>query len=184
MLVRREALQSAGFMDERFFLFCDETDLCLRIKQAGWEVHHPADLTILHYAGKAGWNPKLEAQGAYAPNRSTSRSTSRPLTVSPLLRPSPLATACALLHGRRNVSEENLHGRPSALFSVVDRLPSGSRRASRFVLNSAGVRKVELKSVPVSTLARVAVEEGEGDEVFWFLKAERHAVADADLGVG
>jgi GT2 family glycosyltransferase len=66
MLVRREALQSAGFMDERFFLFCDENDLCLRIKQAGWEVRHLPDLTILHHAGKAGWNPKLEAQGAYA----------------------------------------------------------------------------------------------------------------------
>lgn len=66
ILVRREALQSAGFMDERFFLFCDENDLCLRIKQAGWEVRHLPDLTILHHAGKAGWNPKLEAQGAYA----------------------------------------------------------------------------------------------------------------------
>ena len=66
MLVRREALQSAGFMDERFFLFCDEPDLCLRIKQAGWEVRHLPDLTILHHAGKAGWNPKLEAQDAYA----------------------------------------------------------------------------------------------------------------------
>ena len=66
VLVRREALQSAGFMDERFFLFCDENDLCLRIKQAGWQVRHLPDLTILHHAGKAGWNPKLEAQGAYA----------------------------------------------------------------------------------------------------------------------
>jgi len=66
MLVRREALQSAGFMDERFFLFCDEPDLCLRIKQAGWEVRHLPDVTILHHAGKAGWNPKLEAQNAYA----------------------------------------------------------------------------------------------------------------------
>lgn len=66
MLARREALQSAGFMDERFFLYCDETDLCLRIKQAGWEVRHLPDLTILHHAGKAGWNPRLEAQGAYA----------------------------------------------------------------------------------------------------------------------
>ena len=63
MLVRREALQSAGFMDERFFLFCDETDLCLRIKQAGWEVRHLPDLTILHHAGKAGWNPKRESAG-------------------------------------------------------------------------------------------------------------------------
>ena len=66
VLVRREALQSAGFMDERFFLFCDENDLCLRIKQAGWEVRHLPDLTIMHHTGKAGWNPKLEAQGAYA----------------------------------------------------------------------------------------------------------------------
>jgi len=66
LLIRREALQSAGFMDERFFLFCDENDLCLRIKQAGWEVRHLPGLTILHHTGKAGWNPKLEAQGAYA----------------------------------------------------------------------------------------------------------------------
>ena len=66
LLVRREALQSAGFMDERFFLYCDETDLCLRIKQAGWEVRHLPDLTILHHADKAGWNPKREAQAAYA----------------------------------------------------------------------------------------------------------------------
>src|SRR6187200_2535580 len=55
-----------GFMDERFFLFCDENDLCLRIKQAGWEVRHLPDVTILHHAGKAGLNPKLDAQGAYA----------------------------------------------------------------------------------------------------------------------
>ena len=66
MLVRREALQGAGFWDERFFIYSEETDLCLRIKQAGWEVRHLPDLTILHHAGKAGWNPRVEAQGAYA----------------------------------------------------------------------------------------------------------------------
>jgi GT2 family glycosyltransferase len=66
MFIRRAALQSAGFWDERFFMFCDETDLCLRIKQAGWEVRHLPDATILHHAGKAGWSPKREAQGAYA----------------------------------------------------------------------------------------------------------------------
>jgi len=66
VLVRREALQSAGLMDERFFIYSEETDLCLRIKQAGWEVRHRPDLTILHHAGKAGWNTKMEAQAAYA----------------------------------------------------------------------------------------------------------------------
>jgi GT2 family glycosyltransferase len=66
MLVRWEALQSAGFMDERFFLFCEETDLCLRIKQAGWEIRHVPYLKILHHANKGGWNRQLEAQVAYA----------------------------------------------------------------------------------------------------------------------
>jgi N-acetylglucosaminyl-diphospho-decaprenol L-rhamnosyltransferase len=66
MLLRHEALQSAGFMDERFFLYCEETDLCLRIKQAGWEIRHLPYLTILHHANKEGWNPRLDAQAAYA----------------------------------------------------------------------------------------------------------------------
>jgi GT2 family glycosyltransferase len=66
MLVRSEALQSAGFMDERFFLYCEETDLCLRIKQAGWDIRHVPDLTILHHANKAGTNPRLDAQAAFA----------------------------------------------------------------------------------------------------------------------
>ena len=66
MLVRWEALQSAGFLDERFFLYCEETDLCLRIKQAGWEIRHLPYLTILHHAKKEGWNPRLDAQAAFA----------------------------------------------------------------------------------------------------------------------
>jgi N-acetylglucosaminyl-diphospho-decaprenol L-rhamnosyltransferase len=66
MLARWEALQSAGFFDERFFLYCEETDLCLRIKQAGWDVRHLPDLTVLHHANKAGWDVRLEAQAAYA----------------------------------------------------------------------------------------------------------------------
>jgi N-acetylglucosaminyl-diphospho-decaprenol L-rhamnosyltransferase len=66
MLARWEALQSAGFMDERFFLYCEETDLCLRIKQAGWEIRHLPYVTILHHENKAGWNARLDAQAAYA----------------------------------------------------------------------------------------------------------------------
>jgi N-acetylglucosaminyl-diphospho-decaprenol L-rhamnosyltransferase len=66
MLVRWQALQSAGFLDERFFLYCEETDLCLRIKQAGWEIRHLPHLEILHHANKAGWNPRLDAQAAFS----------------------------------------------------------------------------------------------------------------------
>ena len=65
MLARREALQSAGFLDERFFIYSEEPDLCLRMKRAGWKVCHLPDMTIVHHAGKAGIRPKMLAQDAY-----------------------------------------------------------------------------------------------------------------------
>jgi N-acetylglucosaminyl-diphospho-decaprenol L-rhamnosyltransferase len=66
MLVRRAAIESAGNWDERFFLYCEETDLCLRIHQAGWDIWHFPQLTIVHHANKAGWNESLAAQSAFA----------------------------------------------------------------------------------------------------------------------
>jgi GT2 family glycosyltransferase len=66
MLLRWSALQSAGFLDERFFLYCEETDLCLRVIRAGWEVRHLPGLTILHHADKEFANTRLQAQAAFA----------------------------------------------------------------------------------------------------------------------
>jgi GT2 family glycosyltransferase len=65
LLARREALESAGFFDERFFIYSEETDLCLRIKNAGWEIRHLPTMTVLHHAEKAGINPKMAAQDAF-----------------------------------------------------------------------------------------------------------------------
>jgi N-acetylglucosaminyl-diphospho-decaprenol L-rhamnosyltransferase len=64
MLARREALESAGYMDERSFIYSEEPDLCLRMKRAGWEIRHLPLMTILHHADKAGVNPKMAAQDA------------------------------------------------------------------------------------------------------------------------
>ena len=66
MLARREALLSAGLLDERFFIYSEEPDLCLRIKRAGWQVRHLPQMTIVHHAGKAGVQPRMVAQDAYA----------------------------------------------------------------------------------------------------------------------
>jgi len=66
LLARREALLSAGLLDERFFLLCEEPDLCLRIKRAGWQVRHLPQMTILHHAGKHRASPRMLAQEAYA----------------------------------------------------------------------------------------------------------------------
>jgi GT2 family glycosyltransferase len=66
MLVRREALAAAGLLDERFFFYSEEVDLCLRIKRAGWEIHHLPQLTIVHHGGTTEASPRMEAQMAYA----------------------------------------------------------------------------------------------------------------------
>lgn len=66
MLVRREAMLSAGCLDERYFLYSEEEDFCRRIRQAGWDIRHLPQITIVHHAGKAGVVPRLEAQRAFA----------------------------------------------------------------------------------------------------------------------
>jgi N-acetylglucosaminyl-diphospho-decaprenol L-rhamnosyltransferase len=66
LLARREAIESAGFLDERFFMSAEETDLCFRIKEAGWEIRHLPGMTILHHAGKSGLDPRMEAQYVWA----------------------------------------------------------------------------------------------------------------------
>jgi GT2 family glycosyltransferase len=66
MIARREAIEGAGMLDERFFIYSEETDLCLRIKRAGWSIRHLPHMTILHHAQKAGVNPKMEAQATFA----------------------------------------------------------------------------------------------------------------------
>ncbi len=66
MLARREAIESAGFMDERFFMYSEETDFCRRIRSAGWSVRHFPWMTILHYGAKAGVDPRIESMSAHS----------------------------------------------------------------------------------------------------------------------
>jgi GT2 family glycosyltransferase len=66
MLARREAIESAGFMDERFFMYSEETDFCRRISAAGWEIRHFPWMTILHYGAKAGVSPSIESMSAHS----------------------------------------------------------------------------------------------------------------------
>jgi GT2 family glycosyltransferase len=66
MLVRREALRGCGGFDERFFLFSEETDLCWRLRRAGWGIIHSPLVTIRHYESERSASPRMEAQAAYS----------------------------------------------------------------------------------------------------------------------
>jgi GT2 family glycosyltransferase len=51
LLIRAEVLQQIGLLDERFFVFYEEIDLCLRAKAAGWQVAIVPEAQILHVGG-------------------------------------------------------------------------------------------------------------------------------------
>ena len=53
LLLRKEALDKAGSFDNRFFLFFEETDLCLRLKKAGYEVYIIPEAKIVHGGGSS-----------------------------------------------------------------------------------------------------------------------------------
>jgi hypothetical protein len=53
MAVRRAALERVGLMDEGFFMYCEEVDLCRRIKAAGWEIWYAPDATVVHHEAQA-----------------------------------------------------------------------------------------------------------------------------------
>ncbi len=65
LMLRAEALAAVGGLDERFFMYSEETDLCLRLHRAGWEVAHLPMMTITHHTGGPGV-PALAAQLSYA----------------------------------------------------------------------------------------------------------------------
>jgi GT2 family glycosyltransferase len=54
MLMRREALDQAGFFDERFFMYAEDIDLCYRIKvNHGWKIYYNPAVVVTHYKSRA-----------------------------------------------------------------------------------------------------------------------------------
>jgi GT2 family glycosyltransferase len=53
LLLRRSALDQVGRMDERFFMYHEEVDLCHRLQQAGWRIVFVPEATITHLGGQS-----------------------------------------------------------------------------------------------------------------------------------
>lgn len=65
LIVRAQALMEVGGLDERFFLYSEETDLCARISGAGWRVAHLPIMTVIHHTEPPS-APDLWAQLSWA----------------------------------------------------------------------------------------------------------------------
>ncbi len=53
MFMRRSALDQVGSFDERFWMYFEEVDLCLRLKKAGWKIVHYPQASAVHFLSKS-----------------------------------------------------------------------------------------------------------------------------------
>lgn len=49
LMVRREAIRDVGMMDERYFLYFEDVDLCYRMKRGGWKVYYLPQARMIHH---------------------------------------------------------------------------------------------------------------------------------------
>jgi GT2 family glycosyltransferase len=59
VLVRRSALEELGGLDEGFFLYCEDTDLCRRLWNAGHAVRYEPGAVAIHEGGASAPRPSL-----------------------------------------------------------------------------------------------------------------------------
>lgn len=50
-MVRRDALNCVGLLDENFFIYAEDIDWCRRFRQAGWDVAYHPEAQAIHYGG-------------------------------------------------------------------------------------------------------------------------------------
>jgi len=51
MLVRRTVIDRVGLLDERFFMYGEDLDWCLRTRQLGWTVRYEPAIVVQHQHG-------------------------------------------------------------------------------------------------------------------------------------
>ncbi|MBI4581053.1 MAG: glycosyltransferase family 2 protein [Planctomycetes bacterium] len=56
ILIRREALEAVGGLDEGMFMYSEDVDWCLRCHLAGWEIHYVPQAEILHHLDDHKYN--------------------------------------------------------------------------------------------------------------------------------
>lgn len=61
LCARRAAVEQVGVLDERFFLYFEDNDWCLRMRKAGWKVMYVPMVAVVHLGGSS--DPERGAAG-------------------------------------------------------------------------------------------------------------------------
>lgn len=62
MLVRREAMEQVGLMDEDYFVYAEEADWCFRFRRAGWRCVYAPVASIMHLEGGGKSTAQVKAR--------------------------------------------------------------------------------------------------------------------------
>ena len=62
LLIRQSVIDEVGLMDETFFMYYEEVDLCYRIKRAGWRIVFIPEAVITHLGGKSAGQIPVDKQ--------------------------------------------------------------------------------------------------------------------------
>lgn len=66
-IYRKKMLENTGFLDNRFYIYYEETDLCLRVKRAGWKIYFIPNAEVIHVGGassKTRKDHKFDSSGS------------------------------------------------------------------------------------------------------------------------
>lgn len=55
-LIRRESINKVGLLDEDFFMYMEDFDMCKRFHEAGWDVRYFPNALAIHYGGGSSNN--------------------------------------------------------------------------------------------------------------------------------
>jgi GT2 family glycosyltransferase len=53
LIIRREVFESIGLLDERYFMYFEEVDFCLRARRAGWPCWYVPESRVVHLVGQS-----------------------------------------------------------------------------------------------------------------------------------
>lgn len=122
-LYRRQVLDEVGLFDETFFLYCEDTDLGLRARRAGWECAYVAGAVVEHrYSHSAG---RASPMKAYYVERNRLYTAIKNLPL-PMLAAAPFASLgryfwhlISLIEGRGKAAEFREAGYSAALLPFL-----------------------------------------------------------------
>jgi GT2 family glycosyltransferase len=53
LLIRSDLYKELNGLDEKFFMYFEETDFCYRMRKMGWRITYLPGATIIHYGGES-----------------------------------------------------------------------------------------------------------------------------------